>query len=390
MAYTGPHGAFHLNPRTQATMPGGDAGSTRHVWQGPGGSTIIHGGMHGDYTGPRGNEIAGGKSGTVVIGPNGNIHSSASRGAAVKTPGGEVIAGGSHYGKTTGPGGTTAHGGSIRAARGPGGAEIAGRHGAIAVGPHGAVAAGGRYYGRVGPGGSAFVGTRFVAGSTLAGQGAYVRRNFGYYNAFTPAWYARYPGAWFAAGWAAGAVWRAATWGIAAATCGYSDDTSPIDYSYGDTVTYQDGNVVYGDQIASTEADYADQATAIADAGAKTDPPVDDKWEPLGIFAMVKGDETTSNDIFQLAMNKDGVIRGNYYNATTDSTTPVKGSLDRKSQRVAWTIGDNKATVFEVGLYNLTKDETTMLVHFGKDSTEQRTLVRIEQPKDGEAKAGQQ
>jgi hypothetical protein len=105
---------------------------------------------------------------------------------------------------------------------------------------------------------------------------------------------------------------------------------------------------------------------------------------------MVKGEETTSNDIFQLAINKDGVLRGNYYNATTDQVTPVKGSLDRKSQRVAWTVGDKKDTVFEAGLYNLTKEETTMLVHFGKDQTEQRTLVRIEKPKEeGEPKAGQ-
>src|SRR5262249_43405429 len=132
-----------------------------------------------------------------------------------------------------------------------------------------------------------------------------------------------------------------------------------------------------------------DQATAIADAGAKAEPPNDEKWEPLGVFAMVKGEETTSNDIFQLAINKDGVIRGNYYNATTDTVTPVKGSLDLKTQRAAWTVGDKKDTVFEAGLYNLTKEETTMLVHFGKDNTEQRTLVRIEQPKEGDAKAGQ-
>lgn len=146
---------------------------------------------------------------------------------------------------------------------------------------------------------------------------------------------------------------------------------------------------MYGDQVAGTEAEYADQATAIADAGAKAEPPNDEKWEPLGVFAMVKGEETTSNDIFQLAINKDGVIRGNYYNATTDTVTPVKGSLDRKTQRVAWTVGDKKDTVFEAGLYNLTKEETTMLVHFGKDNTEQRALVRIEQPKEGEAKSGE-
>jgi hypothetical protein len=95
---------------------------------------------------------------------------------------------------------------------------------------------------------------------------------------------------------------------------------------------------------------------------------------------MVQGDETTSNDIFQLAINKDGVVRGNYYNAVNDTTTPVSGSLDKKSQRIAWTIGDQKSPVYETGLYNLSQPDTTMLAHYAKDRTEQYRLFRIEQP----------
>ena len=94
---------------------------------------------------------------------------------------------------------------------------------------------------------------------------------------------------------------------------------------------------------------------------------------------MVKGDETTSNDIFQFALNKDGVVRGNYYNTASDSTQPVYGSLDKKGQRIAWTIGDKKDAVYETGLYNLTQDEATMLMHSGKDRTEQYKLFRVEQ-----------
>jgi hypothetical protein len=219
----------------------------------------------------------------------------------------------------------------------------------------------------------------------LAGRGAYVRRDFRYYNAFTPNWYRRYPGAWFAAGWATGAVWRAATWGGAASYVGYPVDTTPVYYDYGDNVTYQDGDVYYGDQVAASEADYAQQATQIADTGRQVQPPDDTQWQPLGVFAMTKGDETTSNDIFQFALNKDGVVRGNYYNAVTDSTTPVYGSLDKKAQRLAWTIGDQKTPVYETGLYNLTLEQTTLLAHYGPDRTEQYNLFRIEQPKEDKA-----
>ena len=81
-----------------------------------------------------------------------------------------------------------------------------------------------------------------------------------------------------------------------------------------------------------------------------------------------------------VAVNKSGVIRGNYYNALSDTTVPVSGSVDQKTRRAAWTVGDRKQPVFEAGLANLTKSQTTMLVHFGEDRTQQWTLVRIEQP----------
>src|SRR5712671_4445303 len=95
---------------------------------------------------------------------------------------------------------------------------------------------------------------------------------------------------------------------------------------------------------------------------------------------MVREGDTTATNIFQLAVNKDGVIRGNYYNALTDTTEPVYGSVDKATQRAAWTVADRKTPVYEAGIANLTKDETTMLAHFSKENSQQFTLVRIQQP----------
>jgi len=53
---------------------------------------------------------------------------------------------------------------------------------------------------------------------------------------------------------------------------------------------------------------------------------------------------------------------------------------DPKTQRAAWTIGKNQNTVIETGIYNLTKEQTPVLVHFGKDKTQQWVLVRMEKP----------
>ena len=73
---------------------------------------------------------------------------------------------------------------------------------------------------------------------------------------------------------------------------------------------------------------------------------------------------------------------GNYYNVLTNNTLPVRGAVDKKTQRAAWTVGDRKEPIYEVGVANLTKSETTMLVHFGKDRTQQWSLIRIEQPEE--------
>jgi len=64
----------------------------------------------------------------------------------------------------------------------------------------------------------------------------------------------------------------------------------------------------------------------------------------------------------------------------TGSNLKVQGSVDKQTQRAAWTVGDNKDTIYEAGIYNLTKDEAPVLVHFGKDRTQQWMLVRLKQP----------
>lgn len=433
-------------PGLSGSRPGQGGSGERHVWQGPHGGTVYGGGNRGPnggsgayvYTGPRGGvtigggkggsisgpggrTIAGGESGHVTVGPNGNVHAGGSKAGGVVGPNGAAVAG-KHGAATAGPDGFAAHGSKGGIATGPNGGTIAGgARGGIAAGPNGVIAGGSRGGAAVGPNGGAIAaggragiavapngavaaggravagrgfygsgayGTRFVASSDLRGQGAYVRNNFGYYNCFSPSWYNRYPGAWFAAGWLTGSVWRAATWGACTSYIGYPADVPPIYYNYGDNVTYDDGNVYYGDQQVATEADYAQQAIDYANTGAQAKPADDEKWQPLGVFALVKGDEQTSNDIFQLALNKDGILRGNYYDAKTDVTKPVFGALDKKSQRVAWTVGDKTTTVFETGLYNLTQDETTILVHHGKENTEQFKLFKVEQndqPTSGQA-----
>ncbi len=159
---------------------------------------------------------------------------------------------------------------------------------------------------------------------------------------------------------------------------GYGD-TQPIYYDYGNNVTYQDDSVYVDGQNTGSSEQYYQEAQTLAETGAAASAPANDDgdWLPLGVFAMTHEDQSKANLILQLAVNKQGVIRGNYTATVTNDSKVVQGSVDKKTQRAAFTVGDNKDNVIETGIFNLTKDEAPALVHFGKDRTEQWLLVRV-------------
>jgi hypothetical protein len=230
--------------------------------------------------------------------------------------------------------------------------------------------------------------TAAVNQQALANLGDQVRNNFNFSDCFNGNWKDRYPGAWWAAGWGAtGAAYSTPTWGDYSGYSGSSGSSDgsggyasqPVYYDYGSNVVYQGDSVYVNGDAVGTQEQYAQQATTIADTGRQAQATKEEEWFPLGVFAMIQGEQVNGNDLFQLAVNKSGVIRGNYYNALSDTNLPVYGSVDKKTRRAAWTVGDRKETIFEAGLANLTKSETTMLVHFGKGRTQQWTLVRIDQ-----------
>jgi len=173
---------------------------------------------------------------------------------------------------------------------------------------------------------------------------------------------------------------------MAAPYCGYAEQP-PVYYDYGNNVTYEDNSVyINGDNVGTSE-EYYNQAASLATTGTQAEASPESDWLPLGVFALTKPDQEKSDISIQLAVNKQGVIRGNYTDSATEKNQVVQGSVDKQSQRVAFTVGDNTTDVIETGLYNLTKDEAPALVHHGKDSTEQMLLVRLKNPDASEQTA---
>jgi hypothetical protein len=324
----------------------------------PGGQTATKVGSVGGVEGPGGSGAVAGRSIAGTSGPHGS-GVTASRGGAALGPGG-AVAGGTRVGTATGPGGRTVSGAS---------------HGSVASNPYGAYASASRGVAVTGPAGHY---TAYRSASALRTQGGYVRTNFTSYHCFNPGWFTAHPGAWRAAAWTVATFWRWRPYAAVATFCGYP--ATPVVYDYGSTLVYQDNSVFYNGEPVATAEEYATQASDLATAGQAAKPAETEEWQSLGVFAMVQGDEKDANNIFQLAINKDGVIRGNYYNGLTDTTIPLYGSVDKKTQRAAWIVGEKKDTVYETGVGNLAQPETSMLVHTSKDRTQQWTLVRLEPP----------
>jgi hypothetical protein len=231
--------------------------------------------------------------------------------------------------------------------------------------------------------------THAWSNSTMRDRANNVRNNFWNHNYFNHNWWNDHPGAWFAAGWAAGTAWGWTAWPALGGWYGWGAGVAPIAYDYGTNVTYDDDQVYYGDQPVATADEYYQQAQEIAGAAPNASPD-EGEWTPLGVFGLVQGEQASASAVFQLATNKQGAIGGNFSDMLTGSTLTVHGSVDKQTQRAAWTVGDNKDTVYEAGISNLTQDQLPVLVHFGKDRTQQWMLVRMKQPDQAQQPAGEQ
>jgi len=145
-------------------------------------------------------------------------------------------------------------------------------------------------------------------------------------------------------------------------------------------VVYQDDGVYVQGSRVGTATEYAEQASTIASQGGSDSKIADnDEWRSLGVFAMTRSQETDASNFLSLAIDKDGVLRGSYYNAISDENSHVTGRVDKKTQRAAWTIGDKKEPVYEAGISNLTKDQLTILAHKADGKVEQMLLVRVKE-----------
>ncbi len=94
----------------------------------------------------------------------------------------------------------------------------------------------------------------------------------------------------------------------------------------------------------------------------------------LGVFAAVPPVDQPVTSLLHLVAEASGSISGYQYDFSNDSVQPLKGAIDRSSQRAAWQVGNDFA---EVGLKNLTEDVARSLLFRSDGWTQAWILMRL-------------
>jgi len=147
--------------------------------------------------------------------------------------------------------------------------------------------------------------------------------------AFTPEWFSRHPDAWRPAG-ASLDWWRVAN--VASVTDWLRQ---PIARA---------GGAADAGQVATAGGDQPGtdglRSVLVLQSGHGPEAGGSD-WLPLGVFAVVPPGGGSAHNYQQLAVDRAGSIRGNFYDAVSDTVLPITGSIDRNTLRAAWTVGAN-------------------------------------------------
>jgi hypothetical protein len=171
----------------------------------------------------------------------------------------------------------------------------------------------------------------------------------------------------------------------------YGGDDGSTSYEGGDTIVVNGESepvAQYAEEAQTIAGNYDEYSSQVATPPTTQSEPlpadvqaeVAADWKPMGIYAITEKDSTGDPTRYvQIVISKSGAVGGELHDLKADTSTPIQGAIDSKTQRVAWKVGTTDTTM-ETGLSNLTQSETPVLIHHGTTQTEQLMMARIEQP----------
>jgi hypothetical protein len=199
-----------------------------------------------------------------------------------------------------------------------------------------------------------------------------------WWNSYPSVYYADYSPWWW---------WRPVDWVGVSTFFGPEVIADPVYWDPGTTIIYEGDTVYVNGDPAGPAVEYRRKALDLARPPVEEVPvpapaPVGEEqvWLPMGVWALTQQEQGDAVMFFQLSIDKAGLVAGAYKNVLSGDEQPLVGQLDKKTQRVAWHVGDAVNTVYETTLPELTADVASVFVHFGEMQTQTWLLVRLPSP----------
>lgn len=146
---------------------------------------------------------------------------------------------------------------------------------------------------------------------------------------------------------------------------------------------FAEGKNLSGEELAAESK----AARELAVKGV-SEPAKDAAFLPLGVFTLAPENQTEATAMLQLALGKDGVLRGTYHDLLGNADHPIHGSVDKATQHAAWTFGPHGRVTFQTALAVLTEPSGPVSVQYENGQTRQWVLARYErEPADDDPAA---
>jgi hypothetical protein len=102
------------------------------------------------------------------------------------------------------------------------------------------------------------------------------------------------------------------------------------------------------------------------------------QWLTLGAYTLRTSDGDQGTRILELAVDKQGRVRGSYFDMITNATQNVFGMIDQNTQQARWSLETNRQLTFVTTLDQLTQPQGVVNVKLPGGRVQQWQLVRME------------
>jgi hypothetical protein len=194
---------------------------------------------------------------------------------------------------------------------------------------------------------------------------------------FSAGWYADHPNAWqythpHADAWAAASLAATTAWIGAAA---YDDGGDYSTTVVNEAPTYEDDATAESVPPQSPVAANVATDDQAADGG---------DWLSLGVYAL-EPPAGGQKELMQLAVSREGEIKGVYYNADDNLSENITGTVDRATQEAQWNVVSTPELQFSASLKTLTSPTGEVNVAAPNGVQQTWLAARLQEPTQPQA-----